>query len=738
MSSAKTPQSAPRRWFVLIGIDFYIPGTNRRDEYGRTISFHTLRGCVCDVMNVKNLIEKKFKKGCYRIATLTSTSTTYTKEPKEKLPTYDNIIRSLRKVSDDAEAGDLVYIHYSGHGARVRETYKGTNAVYKAIVPLDIACGGKYILDVELSELLDDMVNRQLIVTVVLDCCHSGGGTARNLSSQLSDCRGIEQIDATAGAQLGTSGDDVQEWSTPAVSHQAGSGRRSGGECRVGTQNLQGYELLAACSLNEKAFERFYDGMWQGVLTYYLLNSLWPDVNITHGMLYRRIVTKVNGYSNKQTPIFKGDGQRYFFSNKRFDGPCASPFTVRRMHLHNDKRQYPVLDVGAAHSMLKGSELTVYPWDVTDFRDSNRYPKIRVIEVWPLESMAEVIDHQTVTIEPGCQAILLKPLVVELKVKSSEFPEGVKFMQLKTEISSRPAQSPLERVVSGVKVVPYSDDSADYHVKVENDQYKLLNTKNQSIRHFPSSNDPVLFHYNLGHLSKFEMFRTLENANVPQSLKGKFKFTLKAVGESAILEGESKCSVKEHTKISFKFENNSRMDLNVTILDFGPLWNIEQIFPPDMDSFIVEAGQCMVFEEEFDMYVPDKWDRSSWGNPVDWFKAFITSLPTSFRSLELSKLSNDVAVPGRHTTSADIDLERLLDYLNTMDASNDNSRPAKLSPGSRGKCWATAEIEIPTVRRLKFNTPTARCIFTTKNSLTDMREDTAIKRSVTVGNTRGD
>lgn len=506
MTAPSTSETAPRRWFALIGIDVYMPGTDRHDKNGIPISFPSLKGCVRDVLNVKGFIETQFAADYPRITTLTSAGN----ENAADKPTYGNIVGLLRKITLEARAGDLVHIHYSGHGAQVLETYRGETKLYKAIVPLDIACGGQYLLCAELAQLFDTMVNKLLVVTVVLDCCHSGGA-ARNSSDDLLEFRGIGQIDVTAIAQIdasevdaprGTAPQFLHDWSTVAESHEPNAERG----CRVKRRKARGYELLAACHPEEKAFERYYESGWQGVLTYNLLNSLKTGVSVTHGMLYRRLVALVNGCSNNQTPVFKGDCQRYFFSSKRIDDASVSQITVKRLH----KELYPVLDVGAMHGMLIGWELAIYPWNASDFSDSSHCPKVHVTEVWPAESRTAVIGRPNgaLRIEPGSQAILSKPLGVELKVKFSGYSNGTeraKFAQLRTEISSRNAQQLLTRLASSIKVISDSDGIADYHIKVENDHYKLLNNVNQSIGHFPSPTDPVLFLRKLEHLAMFDM-----------------------------------------------------------------------------------------------------------------------------------------------------------------------------------------------------------------------------------------
>jgi len=167
---------------------------------------------------------------------------------------------------------------------------------------------------------------------------------------------------------------------------------------------------------------------------------------------------------------------------------------------------------------------------------------------------------------------------------------------------------------------------------------------------------------------------------------------------------DSKCFVKDGTTVSLKFQNCSLMTLYLAIFNFG-LWGIEKIFPPDMDYFTVDPGCCVGPDDEYMLYLSSNWD-TRWPNPTNCFKALITTQTTSFRSLELPKLVDDVTAPGCNSTSADFEheLEKLWDEweadtmeaLGALDTLNADSRQIMVAPSSRGKGWATAEIEICT------------------------------------------
>jgi hypothetical protein len=111
-----------------------------------------------------------------------------------------NALKNLGNDKEKPQKGDFVYIHYSGHGARTTTIFadlkKETDDIDEALVPCDINMGGKYLRDYELGALLENLVAKGLIVTLVLDCCHSGGALRgyTDDESKTGLTRGIEDI----------------------------------------------------------------------------------------------------------------------------------------------------------------------------------------------------------------------------------------------------------------------------------------------------------------------------------------------------------------------------------------------------------------------------------------------------------------------------------------------------------------------------------------------------------------
>jgi hypothetical protein len=180
---------------LLIGIDRYEPNQYYKD----------LRGCVRDIDLVDQYVRKTLNVSQEHIWKLTSpleetnTLSAFRSVQPEIKPTYANIVKAFQEITDTAQSGEQVYIHYSGHGGKASTIYpeiKGEGQDDESIVPMDVGNSeNRYLRDVEIATLLKRLTDKGCIVTVIFDSCHSGGATR-------GDCaiRGNEtnQVDTAA------------------------------------------------------------------------------------------------------------------------------------------------------------------------------------------------------------------------------------------------------------------------------------------------------------------------------------------------------------------------------------------------------------------------------------------------------------------------------------------------------------------------------------------------------------
>lgn len=242
----------------------------------------------------------------------------------EKLATARNIVEALENVTTNASPGDLVYFHYSGHDARIKTTYPeykgGPDKYDEVIVPCDVQCPeGWFIRNIELAGKLHLMVAKKLVVTVVLDSCHSGGanrdddhdgyGATRGLEEPFEEALDNGRRDFLGGASA------VGEWDGIFALQTTGK-QIIGLDAETWLLKQGGYEFIAACRPKETAREpNNGSGKPHGALARFLREALESGVSQPkHGMLFWKILVAFRSSKGlKQTPVFAGNTKRRFF-----------------------------------------------------------------------------------------------------------------------------------------------------------------------------------------------------------------------------------------------------------------------------------------------------------------------------------------------------------------------------------------------------------------------------------------
>ncbi|MTJ10423.1 caspase family protein [Anabaena sp. UHCC 0204] len=170
-------QNTPRKLALLVGIN----------EYSGNIS--PLYGCVNDVLMQKELLTYRFGFNPQDILTLT-----------DQQATRQSILTAFEEhLIKQAKPGDVVVFHFSGHGSRVQDPDGDSpDGLNSTLVPIDgdlplgyPEIGGtvQHIMGHTLFLLVSALQTEN--VTVVLDSCHSGGGT-----------RGIFRVRSIDGGNL--------------------------------------------------------------------------------------------------------------------------------------------------------------------------------------------------------------------------------------------------------------------------------------------------------------------------------------------------------------------------------------------------------------------------------------------------------------------------------------------------------------------------------------------------------
>lgn len=387
---------------LLIGIDYYSNIPLLEGVY-----YPNLGGCVRDINHIETMLKSRLGLKYKQITKLSSSNSNNNQaiEPDEELPTYENIVNAFKKLIERANDGDQVYIHYSGHGGRCATMFPelhGENGLDESIVPCDIGKNGAcYLRDVEIAYLLREMSEKNLLVTLVIDSCHSGGAT-RGTAGGFP--RGINQIDTTDPPEKSLVADkDLLVANFKKFSSAASRSFRPTVSWDLPLPD--NCVVIAACRANELANEYAFDGKERnGALTYWMLDALNQlNGDSTYQMLYNRLTAKVHAKFADQTPQIEGDRDRKIFGG--LHSQSATSVNIIDVDADNNRIK---LNTGFYQGVTKSTQFAVFGENITDFSDSAK--RLAVVEIEEIDdsgAWARLVSGDLDKVKEGSKAVLL-------------------------------------------------------------------------------------------------------------------------------------------------------------------------------------------------------------------------------------------------------------------------------------------------------------------------------------------
>lgn len=691
---------------LLIGCDFYFP--NRLPNGGK---FRSLGGCVRDIERIeKELLKGRMNVPQANILKLTSSAGDGQPiEPPDQWPTYNNIVRKFEELTVKAMSGDQVYIHFSGHGGRVKtgfpELKSGEHEVDETLVPIDIGeASTRYVRDIDLAFILKKMVDKGLVVTVVLDSCHSGGAT-RNAGGQdiaLRTADGPGPLDETVrppDSKFASREDLVAAWRS--LSKERTRNANVGGGW---LPEPEGYVLMAACRPSESAIEYAFEPSGRsGVLTYWLMEAfkhLGP--NLTWKLVHDRVLAKVHSLFPSQTPQLQGEVSRVVFGVDRIPPQYAVGVLAV-----DEVGERVKLNTGQAFGVAVGAEFAVFPHGTIDFTDTGkRIAVVKIKDLGATESWAEIteefIDEK---IEQGAQAVLLDVFKMRRRVRLLTTEEH---LTAEHRAALEAVGQSISEAGSGFVELSGADHSVEYQVGVSRDgrEFEILDPTGTPFPNLhpalsPVASNAALVTKRLVHLSKYHAILELRNYDSQSRLAGKLKIELfRAPADykrgdkpnPLPLEDSGNAPVvKDGDKLFIHIKNESTQVLNVAVLDLQPDWGITQFYPSE------SSGDFIPIDPDKDIWVVTEFylpDNIAGGNDV--LKAFATVGPANFRWLELPALDNQNRSDGARglRSGPRNQFERLLAEIT---ADGPKTRNMK-SPAEASDEWVVAEVLIRVAR----------------------------------------
>ncbi|MGG6297886.1 caspase family protein [Leptolyngbya sp. AN02str] len=658
----------PTIYALLIGIDYYKP--NRL--------YRNLKGAVRDINLVYTFLKDTLNVPDAHIHKLTSpnqddTALLDARSAQDLVPTYDNIVHAFNSITAMAQPGDQIYIHYSGHGGRAVSIYPFKQEAYdESIVPMDIK-ESQYLRDVELTTLLKRMTDKGLIVTVVLDSCHSGGATRGDAQIRSSEYPDTEQ---RPSASLVAEPEELERtWLALTRDRVIGA---------AGLPQPRDYVLLAACRPNEFAYEYPVNGGTQrnGALTYWMIDTLTSVATsgqrLTYKLLHDRIHAQIQSKFTQQTPMILGESHRLVFGSDRW----STPFTVSVIKVISEEQI--TLNAGLAQGLSKGTRFSIYPLNTTDFTEKqNQVAIVELTKVVGSEATASVLKPEdggipvTRTLEPGAPAIMVSaPTQLIQRVRfTDEKVEGGQENELPPSLVNRQKEA-LEKVRqalgnNGWIVEEGEGETALYQVAIDREgNYEIC--KNRPIPNLQPSlsiDDPTApkrVVERLVHLAKYQAVESLDNSN--SKLASELEIEVLTEDEQPFPDPQNQ-TVKGGDIVRLRLINKGSQPLKIAVLDIEPTWEISQLEIGGIEApfFQLEPGQIDV-SLQF-----DELEDSIYGRSREIFKVFaIRNGLADFRWLTLPPLDEP---PTPRKANLDEELRKTAEEIASRSGKSEEMNP---------------------------------------------------------------
>ena len=274
-------QGTGRKLALLVGINEYLGDVR------------SLYGCINDVALQRELLLHRYGFQPQDVMDLT--------DETELKPTRANILQAFEEhLINQAQPGDVVLFHYSGHGSLVQDPaipeFDGLNGT---IVPRDgrVNLKGQQVQDITGKTLFLLMSALQTEnVTLILDSCHSGGGlrgnsVVRAIPSSLSDGDALPSEEELAYQQ--------QWMARLRLSEEELQRRRRAGIAKGMAMGSAQFDQLAA--------DARFDGFNAGAFTYHLTQYLWqqPTVQPAQVTFNQLVFATQNSTNAIQDPVLQ-------------------------------------------------------------------------------------------------------------------------------------------------------------------------------------------------------------------------------------------------------------------------------------------------------------------------------------------------------------------------------------------------------------------------------------------------
>ncbi|KAI9889130.1 MAG: hypothetical protein M1814_005792 [Vezdaea aestivalis] len=655
---------------VLVGIDAYhekpLTSCVRDVEDFKAYLEHDYLGWMSEAPNIYSLTAPSTKEIDLPDRSTTSSKSSNLSKDRRSWPTYDNVKATFLGVLSQAQAGDFVYIHFSGHGTTIPPSQGFSNSATGelALVLLRGLTGISLLKGSELASLIKDMVNKGLTVTLVLDCCFAGSTMRDDGSTRFVMFDPKFHAAPETGART-----------TPGV--ERGTEKSSHREASMLPNwliNPDGYSILTACGPTESAGSIVDENrLSHGALSYLLLRAL---KRLDHGYATQQLI-----YQHLRIKFLETESVRRLVQNPILYGNSTLSF-FGPANLGTSSALVPIiqsgdglrLEAGEAHGVSNGDTFVV-----TALRPAKKEAGSRrdptVVKVSRGGSLTSDLALVGTSINQTGHGLLATPLArFSLRRFPIELGSAVSFSEERKQSLQR--RSTLNIYEAGD--FNLENPVAFYLTTIGDHSYELRDELNRSVPNIPALTDNSEKEWEcmldvLEHLVMFKMIRQLANnslMNVPHPFDDLYTAKLVNSTGTEINPGCSvQCShpkclikVKSDSKLTLVINNNTKTNGNnlyLHVFNMSSDWKVEnvlrgtyEVIPPRYSNkhqgYV--KGTTGEYREDLYMQITEEMKEKGTSCCEDIIKVFLTTRPTSFASLELPAIFKFAGLKGVDST----------------------------------------------------------------------------------------
>ncbi|MDJ0837229.1 MAG: caspase family protein [Acidobacteriota bacterium] len=414
-SSADPVDSSRRpgkKWALLVGINRYQ-------------NLPPLQGCVNDVGLMKDLLVKNFGFPPGQIIVLLD----------EKATRKAIIERFEHHLIDNAQPGDTIVFHFSGHGSQMPDTSGDEpDDMDETLVPYDSRDPAGKVFDIsddEINDLISRLSQKCKNITLIFDSCHSGAGQKPgNVRKVKPDRRTVPRIPTQRQGSDGAAG--------------------------LLSEGNSNYTLISGCRSTELSNELRKGDQSYGALTFSLVKTLrgrseattWRDI-------MDKVVVAVQKHYAWQTPQLQGQMDRIVFGE--LDQITGSHILVTGKE--GDRIR---LNAGLVHGLTAGSVFEIYPPGTKIFEGPG-LARLSLTSIEPFSSLGRLIKGTDVPVNGRA---------VEREHRFEEKQLSVFFRDLESSQLLRDVKAKLKAYAM---VLPVAEGES-YHLLLDHDRPKSVVT----------------------------------------------------------------------------------------------------------------------------------------------------------------------------------------------------------------------------------------------------------------------